>query len=267
MNNQIKQTNYNYERSQSPSPQDIIMQRRQQQSRSQPNEYYFPLKDSYHYRICTHPIEEICSVTNNLEFLSPDFKYKMLKFICQERLNGSSIYGEYPTPQDAATAEQINGKSGYFLKKTTEAANIYLIWYNRNRKMYMFWGATEREVRDAINRIRKRILKMVLYCDDTPHTSRKNLSMLTEYRNIAESPPPPPPKQSLRSNQQEMWHDIENEDNEEREETEMDVKKVPCVTNQEKIFQYIMLANPGMSREKAEQMIDQMVKSVVVEHF
>jgi hypothetical protein len=141
-----------------------------------------------------------------LELLPPDFKYAMLKFICQEGLKGPSVYGEYPAPQNAVTIDKINGNGGFFLKKTTEAANAYLIWYNSTRNMYMFWGATEKEVRNAMNRIRGRILKVVLY-GNTSNTSTSHQNphphphppMATGYSDIAESPPPPPSMQTVSS--------------------------------------------------------------------
>jgi hypothetical protein len=204
MSSQPKQQhNYYYERSPSPS------------SQRQPTKYQIPSKDTYQYRNCSHPIEEICGVTNNMELLPPDFKYAMLSFICQAGLNGPSVYSEYPAPPNDATTEQINGRGGYFLKKTTEAANIYLIWYDRKRKMYMFWGAIEKAVRDAMNRLRGRITKIMLFENTSssrssnnttttttsrqnsmttaPGYSSRNIAESPPPRNIAESPPPPPP--------------------------------------------------------------------------
>ena len=189
-----QQPNYYYQRSPSPSSQQ-----------RQPKKYQIPSKDTYQYRNCSHPIEEICGVTNNMELLPPEFKYAMLSFICQAGLNGPSVYSEYPAPPNDATTEQINGRGGYFLKKTTEAANIYLIWYDRKRKMYMFWGAIEKAVRDAMNRLRGRITKIMLFettssSNTTTTTSHQNsmttapgYSSSSSSSNIAESPPPPPP--------------------------------------------------------------------------
>lgn len=115
--------------------------------------YTIPSKETYQYRLCSHPIEEICLATNYLANIPDDFKHGMLKFICQEGLNGPGVYAEYSAPPNADTVQHINGSGGYFLKKTTEESNIYLIWYNRVRGVYMFWGALEHEVRDAMNRI------------------------------------------------------------------------------------------------------------------
>ena len=191
MSMQTKQTNY--ERSPSPSPQDVSVQQQQQQQppRSQLKEYHIPSKDTYKYRSCTHPIEEICYTTDNMELLTPDFKYAMLGFICYKGSNGPSVYSEYPAPSNIVTIEQINGRGGYFLKKTTKAASIYLIWYDRKRNMYMFWGATEKEVRDAMNRLRGRIAKVVLHRNTSnTNTTHQNSTTASRYSNIAESPPP-----------------------------------------------------------------------------
>jgi hypothetical protein len=151
----------------SPSPSPVLPSSLsslpKQPPRSQLKEYHIPSKDTYKYRSCTHPIEEICYITDNMELLPPDFKYAMLGLICYKGPKGPSVYSEYPAPSNIVTIEQINGRSGYFLKKTTKAAGIYLIWYDPKRNMYMFWGATEKEVRDAMNRIRGRIVKFVIH--------------------------------------------------------------------------------------------------------
>jgi len=112
-----------------------------------------------------------------MRLIPDDFKNSMLMFICQEGLKGSSVYGEYQAPPNTETVEKINGKGGYFLKKTADESNTYLIWYNRKRNIYMFWGALENEVRSAMNRIRGRIIKYIIHI---PMSSR----------NIADSPPP-----------------------------------------------------------------------------
>ena len=110
----------------------------------------------------------------------------MLKFICKEGLNGPGVYAEYVAPPNADTVHQINGSGGYFLKKTAEEATIYLIWYNRARGVYMFWGPTERAVRDAMNRIRGRIVKYVIHVNSAEKSSR--------HIDLAATPPPAPAK-------------------------------------------------------------------------
>ena len=121
--------------------------------------YQVPAKSDYYYDESTNPIEEICKYTDNLEWILPELRYQMLAEICRQK--GSSVYGHYDAPPNKHIVAQINGERGYFLKKTTAAANIYLIWYHPSKDRYMFWGPTERSVRDAMNRIRGRIVKCV----------------------------------------------------------------------------------------------------------
>ena len=125
--------------------------------------YQVPEKSDYYYDESTNPIEEICKYTDNLEHIPPEIRYQMLSEICRQK--GSSVYGHYDAPPNKHLVAQINGQGGYFLKKTTTAANIYLIWYNPAKDRYMFWGPNERTVRDAMNRLRGRIVKYVVHLD------------------------------------------------------------------------------------------------------
>ena len=125
--------------------------------------YRVPEKSDYYYDNTSNPIEEICKYTDNLEKISPEIRYQMLAAICRQK--SSSVYGDFDAPPSKQIIAQINGQGGYFLKKTIEAANIYLIWYNDAKGRYMFWGPSERTVRDAMNRIRGRIVKYVVHLD------------------------------------------------------------------------------------------------------
>ena len=127
------------------------------------NSYRVPEKSEYYYDESSNPIEEICKYTDNLEHIPAEIRYQMLAAICQQK--GSSVYGHYDAPENKHLVAQINGQGGYFLKKTTAIANIYLIWYNPVKARYMFWGPSERTVRDAMNRLRGRIVKYVVHLD------------------------------------------------------------------------------------------------------
>ena len=127
------------------------------------NSYRVPEKSDYYYDESSNPIEEICKYTDNLEHIPAEIRYHMLSVICQQK--GSSVYGHYDAPQNKHLIVQINGQGGYFLKKTTAAANIYLIWYHSSKDRYMFWGPSEKTVRDAMNRLRGRIVKYVVHLD------------------------------------------------------------------------------------------------------
>ena len=104
-----------YQRSPSPSPQEVSMkqqdktqqqqphiltrtdsqprQQPRQQPHQQPRQYTIPSKESYSFHPCSHPIEEICNVTRQLTLLPEEFRTTMLMFICKEGLKGPSVYG------------------------------------------------------------------------------------------------------------------------------------------------------------------------------
>ena len=158
-----KKQMYERERSPSPSPEPHEYKQREYQG------YQVPSKDSYFFDRCDQPMVEICEATNYFQLLPDEIKFPMLQFICEQSHEGPSVYGEYDAPLDWETVESINGKGGYFLKMTAEAANIYLIWHNRQKNIYKFWGPSERAVRDAMNRIRGRIVKYVVHGETSAH--------------------------------------------------------------------------------------------------
>jgi hypothetical protein len=122
-----------------------------------------PSRETYFFDRCNQPMAEICEETNYFQLIPDNFKNAMFKFICEQSRIGPSVYGQYSAPPDRESTDWINGKGGYFLKKTAEEANIYLIWHNRQKNIYKFWGASEHEVRDAMNRLRGRIVKYVIH--------------------------------------------------------------------------------------------------------
>ena len=172
-----------YERERSPSPEPINKNNYENQK------YEVPSKETYFFARCDQPMDEICEETNYFQQIPDDIKIPMLKFICdQSYQDGPSVYGEYDAPPDRETVEAINGKGGYFLKKTTEAADIYLIWYNRQKNIYKFWGPTQQAVKDAMNRIRGRIVKYVIHLCPTSHSHSHHHSR--KHNDLASSPPP-----------------------------------------------------------------------------
>ena len=187
-------TQSKYERERSPSPEPIYKNNYENQN------YEVPSKETYFFARCDQPMDEICEETNYFQQIPDDIKIPMLKFICdQSYQDGPSVYGEYDAPPDRETVEAINGKGGYFLKKTTEAADIYLIWYNRQKNIYKFWGPTQQAVKDAMNRIRGRIVKYVIHLSPTSHLYRQDTSHShshshshhsRKHNDLASSPPP-----------------------------------------------------------------------------
>ena len=128
--------------------------------------YQVPEKNEYYYDESTNPIEEICKYTDNLESIQPEIRYRMLSDICRQK--SISVYGDYAAPPSKQIVDQINGQGGYFLKMTAKAAGIYLIWYYQAKERYLFWGPSQRSVRDAMNRIRGRIVKYVVHLERQP---------------------------------------------------------------------------------------------------
>ena len=137
-------------------------QAQQYQERYRVN-YQVPEKNDYYYDDSPNPIEEICKYTDNLEKIQPEIRYRMLSDICRNK--SISVYGDYTAPPSKQIVDQINGQGGYFLKMTAKEAGIYLIWYYQAKGRYLFWGPTKRSVRDAMNRIRGRIVKYVVHLD------------------------------------------------------------------------------------------------------
>ena len=206
--NQTNQTNrtyvksqmYEHRRSPSPEPREREYSPSPEPCKQERHGYQVPSKESYFFDRCEQPMVEICEATNSFQLLPDDFKFPMLTFICAHSHEGRpSVYGEYDAPPDWTIVESINGKGGYFLKKTAEVANIYLIWHHRQKNIYKFWGPSEREVRDAMNRIRGRIVKYVKYvvhgqtpAHGQPPTLQRSYNM--NANNLADSPPPMTPK-------------------------------------------------------------------------
>ena len=141
-------------------------QAKQYQAQQYQAPYQVPEKNEYYYDESTNPIEEICKYTDNLESIQPEIRYRMLSDICRQK--SISVYGDYAAPPSKQIVDQINGQGGYFLKMTAKAAGIYLIWYYQAKERYLFWGPSQRSVRDAMNRIRGRIVKYVVHLERQP---------------------------------------------------------------------------------------------------
>ncbi len=178
-----KQKQINRTREQSPSPEPVYTSKYEQQKYEKKN-YEVPSKESYFFDRSNQPMAEICEETNYFQQLPDEIKFRMFRFICEQSHEGPSVYGEYDAPPNRETTDSINGKGGYFLQKTTEAADIYLIWHNHQKNIYKFWGPTERAVRDAMNRIRGRIVKYVVHVNSAEKPTR--------HIDLAGTPPPAP---------------------------------------------------------------------------
>jgi hypothetical protein len=213
----------------------------------------------------------------------------MLSEICRQK--GSSVYGHYDAPPNKHIVAQINGERGYFLKKTTTAANIYLIWYHPSKERYMFWGPTERSVRDAMNRIRGRIVKYVVHLDRQSERAEEDI----DEHDYVEPVPPTFDEQFGKSSQKVMNKmGFTSGKGLGRNETGRTApinpvkdlggrmenrhyglgytKPAPKEAQAEQDFgtdkaiEIMMKHNPGMNEEQAESKLNEMVASVVVEY-
>lgn len=252
--------------------------------------YQVPEKSDYYYDESSNPIEEICKYTDNLECIPPEMRYQMLSEICRQK--GSSVYGQYDAPPNKHIVAQINGERGYFLKKTTTAANIYLIWYHPSKERYMFWGPSERTVRDAMNRIRGRIVKYVVHLD---RPSKRTEEDVDEHDYV--EPVPPTFDEQFGKSSQKLMNKMGftsgkglglNETGrtdpinpvkdlggrmENRHYGLGYTKPAPKEPQAEQDFgtdkaiEIMMKHNPGMNEEQAENKLNEMVASVVVEYY
>ena len=260
--------------------------------------YRVPEKSDYYYDESTNPIEEICKYTDNLECIPSEIRYQMLSEICRQK--GSSVYGQYDAPPNKHIVAQINGERGYFLKKTTAAANIYLIWYHPSKERYMFWGPSERTVRDAMNRIRGRIVKHVVHLDRPSERATERATERAE-EDIDEhdyvEPVPPTFDEQFGKSSQKLMNKMgftsgkglgRNETGrtapinpvkdlggrmENRHYGLGYTKPAPKEAQAEQDFgtdkaiQIIMKHNPGMNEEQAENKLNEMADSLVVEYY
>ena len=192
-----KQNKINRTRERSPSPEPEYKSKYEQQ-KYEKKKYEVPSKETYFFDRSKQPMAEICEETNYFQQLPDDIKFPMLQFICEQSYEGPSVYGEYAAPPERETVESINGKGGYFLKKTTEAAGIYLIWHNRQKNIYKFWGPTERAVRDAMNRIRGRIVKYVVHIQAHSETKIQHQAPVDYKLNNKDLAATPPPREPIK---------------------------------------------------------------------
>jgi hypothetical protein len=123
------------------------------------NDYILPFKP-YHLRKTTNALDEIRFVTNDLQNLPSYFASLEYELSGRQRF---TMYGQFDAPTDKKIIQKINGKNGFFLKKTIREADIDLIWWNEVTNHYLFWGTTKGRIIDAMNRLRSRIAMIVVH--------------------------------------------------------------------------------------------------------
>ena len=121
-------------------------------------EFHVPHKP-YYLRKTTHALEEIRSVTNNLQNVPEQFK--RLDFQLRLPYKANMVYGQFDAPANIAVVKKVNGVDGFFLKKVIHETVIDFIWFQEKNCQYLFWGSSNERVIDAMNRIRSRIIECV----------------------------------------------------------------------------------------------------------
>jgi len=130
------------------------------QTVNQQQSYQIPTKPYYLApTIC--PLEEICVFTNNLTFVSEDFRANLFCRIGSRQW--PTTVGMFNAPQDINALKMIIGEDGYFLKLTTRNCDVDMIWHDRQNNMFLFWGPSIYAVVQAMNQIRSRIIKYTVY--------------------------------------------------------------------------------------------------------
>jgi len=126
--------------------------------------YQIPTKP-YYLVPTIRPLEEICAVTYNLTFVSEEFR-NTLFFRIGDRA-WPTTFGMFNAPTNIDAVKMIIGEDGYFLKLTTRACDLDIIWHDRKNNMFLFWGPCIYSVVQAMNQIRSRIIKYTVYVNPT----------------------------------------------------------------------------------------------------
>jgi hypothetical protein len=141
---------------------------------------YIPSKP-YYLRETYAPLEEICEVTNNLSYVPAYFVNLHDDLALRRRV---SQFGQFFAPSNYAVLNKVNGKYGFFLKKTIKETGIDFIWHDKEREQYLFWSPTKLRLIDAMNRIRSRIIKYVM------HLPVAKISKKAQAPAVAQAPAP-----------------------------------------------------------------------------
>ena len=152
----------------------------------QPPVYNIPAKP-YYVAAAPNLLEDICRQTEDLELLDPAYRRELLQHI-RSNASGTAVYGEFTAPPDVEAQKLIIGKGGYNFKLTTKNAGIYLIWHNRLRNIFGFWAPSKDSLFLAMNLIRSRLVKIVVYV--LPEKRQAVLPVTVV--NICQTPPPAP---------------------------------------------------------------------------
>jgi hypothetical protein len=128
--------------------------------------YQIPAKP-YYLVPTDRALEEICAFTYNLTFVSEDFRNTLL-FRIGDRA-WPTTFGVFNAPTNIDALKMIIGEDGYFLKLTTRACDVDIIWHDRQNNTFLFWGPSIYAVVQAMNQIRSRIIKYTVYIQPVPH--------------------------------------------------------------------------------------------------
>ena len=156
-------------------------------------EFHVPHKP-YYLRKTTYALEEIRSITNNLQNVPEPFK--RLDFQLRLPYKVNMVYGQFDAPANIAVVKKVNGVDGFFLKKVIHETVIDFIWFHEKNCQYLFWGSSNERVIDAMNQIRNRIIACIKEykleedkseVEPLPCQSRRIVNVKAD---LAASPPP-----------------------------------------------------------------------------
>lgn len=122
--------------------------------------YQIPAKP-YYLAQTIRPLEEICGFTYNLTFVSEEFRNNLFFRIGNRQW--PTTFGMFNAPTNINALKMIIGEDGYFMKLTTRACDVDMIWHDRQNNMFLFWGPSVYAVVQAMNQIRSRIIKYTIY--------------------------------------------------------------------------------------------------------
>lgn len=152
-------------------------------------EFHIPHKP-YYLRKTQNALEEIRSVTNNFKNIPVYFKALDVELRSPHKAN--MIYGQLDGPANLDVINEVNGISGFCLKQVIQESVIDFIWFQTETSQYLFWGSSKERVIDAMNRIRRRIIKCVKQYTDNKGLKEPvpNLDLVLKCKVICETPPP-----------------------------------------------------------------------------
>ena len=121
---------------------------------------------------------------------SPDFMVDLYnKLIDRTHMNMPTIFGYLPAPENSDLIRKVIGYDGYYLKFTTNTWGVDFIWFDAQKKVFMFWGKNNLCTIKAMNSIRWRIHKQ-MYLTTLPVLATANTAeTIDDDEDYSDMPP------------------------------------------------------------------------------